>query len=116
MERNAKINARRHFLRTAAVGAWSAILAACSPAPAGMVEETQVPESPPATPITQTEVEAQPAANTAQPAASPTVQTSPSPEAPVSTLDPNRGFTPTDPAMVNLVSGKPQLIEFFAYW
>jgi hypothetical protein len=25
-------------------------------------------------------------------------------------------FHPTDPASVNLLSGQPQLIEFFAYW
>jgi len=25
-------------------------------------------------------------------------------------------FTPTDPATVNLAAGKPQLVEFFAFW
>jgi len=25
-------------------------------------------------------------------------------------------FTPTDPASVNLAAGKPQLVEFFAFW
>lgn len=25
-------------------------------------------------------------------------------------------FVPTDPANVNLAAGKPQLVEFFAFW
>jgi len=25
-------------------------------------------------------------------------------------------FTPTDPATVNLAAGKPQFVEFFAFW
>ncbi len=25
-------------------------------------------------------------------------------------------FTPTDPATVSLAAGKPQLVEFFAFW
>lgn len=25
-------------------------------------------------------------------------------------------FRPSDPVMVNLASGKPQLVEFFAFW
>jgi hypothetical protein len=25
-------------------------------------------------------------------------------------------FTPTDPATVSLAAGRPQLVEFFAYW
>lgn len=30
--------------------------------------------------------------------------------------DPNRGFTPSDPAAVTLAAGRPQLVEFFAHW
>ncbi len=26
------------------------------------------------------------------------------------------GFTPSDPKMVKLAAGKPQLVEFFAFW
>lgn len=32
------------------------------------------------------------------------------------TLDPDRDFTPTDPASVQLAAGRPQLIEFYAEW
>lgn len=32
------------------------------------------------------------------------------------TRDPDRDFTPTDPAGVTLAAGRPQLIEFFAHW
>lgn len=30
--------------------------------------------------------------------------------------DPNRDFTPSDPAAVTLAAGRPQLVEFFAHW
>jgi len=30
--------------------------------------------------------------------------------------DPNRDFTPSDPAAVTLAAGTPQLVEFFAHW
>lgn len=32
------------------------------------------------------------------------------------TRDPDRDFTPSDPAGVTLAAGRPQLIEFFAHW
>jgi len=32
------------------------------------------------------------------------------------TRDPNRDFTPSDPATVQLAAGRPQLFEFFAHW
>lgn len=30
--------------------------------------------------------------------------------------DPNRGFSATDPATVQIAAGRPQLIEFYAEW
>lgn len=37
-------------------------------------------------------------------------------QAPQAVRDPNRDFTPSDPAAVTLAAGRPQLVEFFAHW
>jgi hypothetical protein len=50
-----------------------------------------------------------PACATNEPAAVPKTQSQP-----VEAV--KTDFLPTDPASVNLAAGKPQLIEFFAFW
>ena len=42
--------------------------------------------------------------------------TTPTNPAPKATLDVNAELTATDPSSVQLAAGKPQLIEFFAFW
>ena len=61
---------------------------------------TTAPVSPSSTPAAQS-------GNTP----SPQVTGAPSQEPTVET-----GFTPSDPATVKLAAGKPQLVEFFAFW
>jgi hypothetical protein len=36
--------------------------------------------------------------------------------APAPTVAVKTDFTPTDPTTVNLAAGKPQFVEFFAFW
>lgn len=49
------------------------------------------------------------AANSQVPVVVPETQTQPGPLT-------KSDFVPTDPKNVNLVTGRPQLIEFFAFW
>ncbi len=86
---------RRTFLRLSGLGLGSAILAACAPP----VPEpgTDAPEQ---------------AAVTLPPA--PATATAVSPENLPEAAD--RPFAATDPGSVQLAAGRPQLVEFFAFW
>ena len=79
----------RKFLFVFALVAW--LVTACAtaaPVPLGSTPEAQSGNTP-----------------------SPQVTGAPSQEPTVET-----GFTPSDPATVKLAAGKPQLVEFFAFW
>ncbi len=93
------------------------MLSACTPtesAPAAPAEptlaETTQEEAPPPAPEAA-EVEAE------EPAALPAATEAPA-EEPVVAVATSRGndLHATDPVTVNIASGKPQLIEFFAFW
>ena len=47
---------------------------------------------------------------------SPTAASSVAVPATAETVQVQEDFVPTDPATVNLAAGKPQLVEFFAFW
>ncbi len=93
------------------------MLSACIPA-------TPAPEPPPEVApaeTTQEEAPPVPAATEAEaPAAAPTEAEAPaeeSAEEPVAVATPRgNDLHATDPGTVNVASGKPQLIEFFAFW
>jgi hypothetical protein len=92
------------------------ILAACAPA--------ATPTAPPAIPVTPAEqaAPAEPASGAVN--ASPTQAAAPLPSG--STAEPptvlptqpviSNEFTPSDPSQVALAAGRPQLVEFFAFW
>ena len=89
------------------------VLSACTPTesapvapPEPTVAETTQEEAPPAPEVTEEET----------PVAAPAATESPA-EEPVA-LATSRGsdLHATDPGTVNIASGKPQLVEFFAFW
>jgi len=107
------------------------LLSACSPAAATPTAQVQAPTLAPAlvsttVPATVAAVEptsagAEPAATQVEPApateAAPATQAEPT--VPPPTVTPfviSDEFTPSDPALVNLAAGQPQLVEFFAFW
>jgi hypothetical protein len=93
------------------------ILSACTPA-------TPAPETPPdaapeVAPVENSQEEAPPApeATVAEaPAAAPTETEAPVEEPVAVATARGNDLHATDPATVNIASGKPQLIEFFAFW
>jgi hypothetical protein len=94
---------RRHGVWVALLGLIP-VLAACSPgAPATQtIQELSPPAAPSSTPA-QEQQEAMPTATVAQ-------VSIPTPVVVKSALE------ATDPATVQLASGEPQLVEFFAFW
>lgn len=73
-------------------------LAACAPAAApSAAPPTQAAEPPPVAAPTQAQALAPPTAQAANPL-------------------PDDQFRPSDPAQVNLAAGRPQFVEFFAFW
>ena len=56
------------------------------------------------------------AANPAPAAIAPQGSAPTQPAAPTTAPVIKTEFTPTDPATVNLAAGKPQFVEFFAFW
>jgi hypothetical protein len=76
----------------------SLLLSACASAAPAPTEAPAVTQPPAAAP-TSSEARAVPT-------------DAPAPTAPVVKTD----FTPTDPATVNLAAGRPQFVEFFAFW
>ena len=106
-----------HLLMMLLIGGF--LLAACSqPAPTTQTEALAEPSSP-----TQTQPgelptatgEGYPAPQSQAPAATYTPFPYPGPgaEKPPAVKE---GLEASDPAMVQLASGKPQLVEFFAFW
>ena len=101
------------------LGLWL-IATACQSAPQQELLDAPAP-SPVASPVGPADPE-QPAAasgaGTAEspqlaPSAAPTIQVAPSQPAPPTV---RTELAATDPATVNLASGKPTLVEFFAFW
>jgi hypothetical protein len=103
----------KFFKPTRAAWVWGVlilILAACAPA--------ATPNPPPAIPVTP----AEPASGAVN--SSPTQAAAPLPAG--STAEPpsvlptqpviSNDFTPSDPSQVALAAGRPQLVEFFAFW
>ena len=106
------------------------LLAACGPAAATPTVQVQAPTlapalvsttAPTAALVEATNASAEPAATQAEPApateAVPATQVEPT--VPPPTVTPfviSDEFTPSDPALVNLAAGQPQLVEFFAFW
>lgn len=85
---------------------WTAALAAALLA--GCQANAPVPVSPAVAPSTAAD------AASSVPLANAPAANAPAAEAPAA--DPNRGFSATDPASVQLAAGRPQLIEFYAEW
>jgi len=93
------------------------VLSACTPsAPASPPTPTIAAE--PAAPAPESAPEAEaPVVAPAPEADAPVVEEEPPAEAPVIVVTPRgNDLEATDPSTVNLASGKPQLIEFFAFW
>jgi hypothetical protein len=106
------------------------LLTACTPAAATPTVIVQAPTLAPAlvsttaptsAPAEPTNTAAEPAATQAEPVppteAAPATQAEPT--VPPPTVTPfviSDEFTPSDPALVNLAAGQPQLVEFFAFW
>jgi hypothetical protein len=84
------IPSRRTFLRLGGSALAALILSACGPAPAPPEATIPQPTAPPPT--------AAPATATA------------------AALPADRPFVATDPGAVQLAAGRPQLVEFFAFW
>jgi len=80
---------RRMLLLTALLSVILPACAAASPAPAAIAPQGPAPTQPASAPTE------------AVSATAPAIKTE---------------FTPTDPATVNLAAGKPQFVEFFAFW
>lgn len=85
---------------------WTAALAAALLA--GCQANAPVPVPPAVAPSTAAD------AASSVPLANAPAANAPAAEAPAA--DPNRGFSATDPASVQLAAGRPQLIEFYAEW
>ena len=81
------------------------MLSACTPPDPAPVEATQE-EAPPAPEATEAEA----------PVVAPTETEVPVEEPVAVATSRGNDLHATDPATVNIASGKPQLIEFFAFW
>ena len=97
---------KRTLMTVGTLALWAAACAGPADLPPTATRPEPLPTAQAAAPTAQ----AAPAAASTTPAAAPTALPSETP------FVISEDFVPTDPATVNLAAGKPQLVEFFAFW